>query len=429
MKIKVTRKNYESVMNIPKEKHKLPKKNGWFFRNVIKLVSIPDIKKHHFKCEKLGMEKLGKKEPALFLMNHSCFIDLEIVGTLLAKRPYNIVTTTDAFVGKNWLMRAIGCIPTKKFVNDTGLVKDMQHVLTKLKSSVVMFPEASYSFDGTATPLPTSLGMCIKYLGVPVVMIRTYGAFQRDPLYNNIQVRKIDVSAKEEYILSPEQISEMTTEEINSVLNSYFNFDNFKWQQENKIKVDEPFRADYLNRVLYKCPECMKEGEMHGEGEFITCRACGKTHRLTEYGFLEATDGEPNFTHIPDWYKWERKCVKDEILNGTYSFDIPVDILMTVNTKHLYSVGEGRLTHSKKGFHLVGCGGKIDYTHKALTSYSLYADYNWYEIGDMICIGNHDALYYCFPKEKCDIVAKARIATEEIFKIVRAEKRGGSSEV
>ncbi len=424
MKIKVANKSYEDVMALPKEKHKKPKKINWFFRNVIRLVSIPDIKKHHFKCERVGMEKLGKKEPALFLMNHSCFIDLEIVGTLLAKRPYNIVTTTDAFVGKNWLMRTIGCIPTKKFVNDTGLVRDMQYAVTELKSSVVMFPEASYSFDGTATPLPTSLGMCIKYLGVPVVMIRTYGAFQRDPLYNNIQVREIDVSAREEYILSPEQISEMTPEQINAAVGAHFNFDNFKWQQENNIKVDEPFRADYLNRVLYKCPECLNEGQMHGEGEYITCRACGKTHRLTEYGFLEATDGKTSFNHIPDWYKWERECVREEIKDNTYGLDLDVDILMTIDTKHLYRVGEGRLKHTREGFKLEGCDGKLNYTHKALTSYSLYADYNWYEIGDMICIGNHEALYYCFPKKRCDVVAKARIATEELYKIIRAEKRG-----
>ena len=43
-----------------------------------------------------------------------------------------------------------------------------------------MYPEASYSFDGTATPLPDSLGKCVKLLNIPVVMIKTYGAFARD---------------------------------------------------------------------------------------------------------------------------------------------------------------------------------------------------------------------------------------------------------
>ena len=43
------------------------------------------------------------------------------------------------------------------------------------------------------------------------------------------------------------------------IVNNAFAFDNYKWQQENKISIKEKFRADSLNRVLYKCPHCLKE--------------------------------------------------------------------------------------------------------------------------------------------------------------------------
>ena len=69
------------------------------------------------------------------------------------------------------------------------------------------------------------------------------------------------------------------------------------------------------------------------------------------------------------------------------------------------------------GFTLVGCDGALNYTQKPKASYSLYSDYNWYEIGDMICIGNNEHLFYCFPKAKEDIVTKIRLAAEEIYKI------------
>ena len=45
------------------------------------------------------------------------------------------------------------------------------------------------------------------------------------------------------------------------------------------------------------------------------------------------------------------------------------------------------------------------------------ADYFWYEIGDVISIGDYNMLYYCFPKNSGDIVAKTRLATEEMFKL------------
>ena len=63
--------------------------------------------------------------------------------------------------------------------------------------------------------------------------------------------------------------------------------------------------------------------------------------------------------------------------------------------------------------------GGLDYTQEPKVSYSLYADYYWYEIADVICIGNSKALYYCLPKEKGDIVAKTRLATEELYKLCK----------
>lgn len=419
MKIKIKEKKYEDVLALRVGRHQEPLRPGILFRTLLKALSAADLKATHFTSRETGMEKLGKREPCLLLMNHSSFIDLKIAATVLYPRPFNIVCTSDGFVGKNWLMRAIGCIPTKKFVTDMVLVRDMLFAVKKLNSSVLMFPEASYSFDGTATPLPESLGKCLKMLGVPVIMIRTYGAFARDPLYNNLQLRQVDVSADVEYLLSPAEIAEKSVKELNAILAEKFSFDNFRWQQENKIRIAEAFRVDSLNRVLYKCPRCLTEGKMLGRGTQISCESCGKRYELTEYGYLQAAEGETEFSHIPDWYRWERDCVRQELENETYCLDVSVDICMMVNTKCIYKVGTGRLKHTPEGFHLTGCDGKLDYTQKPSASYSLYSDYYWYEVGDMICIGNTEALYYCFPKEGGDVVAKTRLAAEELYKLSR----------
>ena len=95
---------------------------------------------------------------------------------------------------------------------------------------------------------------------------------------------------------------------------------------------------------------------------------------------------------------------------------------MLVNTKAIYHVGQGNLKHDIKGFVLDGCEGKLHYEQSPKASYSLYSDYYWYEIGDMICIGDMKTLYYCFPKNAGDIVAKTRIAAEELYKLSVAGK-------
>ena len=284
-----------------------------------------------------------------------------------------------------------------------------------------MYPEASYSFDGTATPLPRSLGALVKKLGVPVVNIHTYGAFARQPLYNCLKKRKVKVSADVECLLSSSEIGEKTTEEIQNILDEAFTFDNFAWQQNNGIEIIEKDRADGLERILYKCASCGKEGEMQGRGTEILCRSCGKKYELTKLGRLSSEDGE-EFDHIPDWYAWERDCVKKELEEGTYSLDTDVEIGLMVNHKAIYMVGSGRLIHNSDGFKLTGCDGKLNYEQKPLSSYGLYSDYYWYEIGDVICIGNKDCLYYCFPK-KDGIVAKTRIAAEELYKMVKEKQK------
>lgn len=422
MKIKKTEKSYEEVMLIAKQKHKRPIRPNMFFRTLMKVVSEPELKKVGFTYQSEGMDKIGKHEPCLFLMNHSSSIDLKIAPHILYPRPFNIVCTSDGFVGKEWLMRQIGCIPTKKFVTDVTLIKDMVYTVRKLKSSILMYPEASYSFDGTATPLPESLGKCIKTLKVPVVMIKTYGAFQRDPLYNNLQVRDVKVSAREYLLLSVEDVEKKSAEEINLVLKEAFSFDNFAWQQKEAVEVTEDFRADYLNRVLYKCSHCLSEGNMEGKGTKITCKKCGSAYELTTTGTLKGLNVEPKFTHIPDWYAFERECLRKEIEEGTYEMETRVDICMMVDYQSIYHVGEGTLRHDLKGFTLKGCEGKLLYEQKPTANYSLYADYYWYEIGDVICIGTNDILYYCFPKDGKDVVAKSRLAAEEMYKLVKTGK-------
>ena len=425
MKISVKKLSYDKAMAKKRPARKKPKKIGLFWRCLIRLLSVFGMAGTKFRYTSERMELLGKDEPCLILMNHSCFLDLQIASKIFFPRHYCIICTSDGFVGlgglMGWLMRTIGCVPTQKFVTDLGLVQDMSYCFRELKTSVLMYPEASYSFDGTATPLPRKMGVLLKKFDVPVVMVETFGAFSRNPLYNELQIRKdVPITAKVKLLYTREEIKEKTVKELSDGLDEAFGFDHFKWQKENGLVIDEPFRADGLNRILYKCPHCMAEGATVGKGTTLKCSHCGKEWELTELGEMKALEGETEFSHIPDWYAWERDQVRQELLEGTYSLDIPVDIAVMTDYKAIYQVGEGRLTHGTEGFRLTGCDGKLDYSQKPQACYSLYADYYWYEIADMICVGDNDKLFYCFPKGEGDVVAKTRLATEELYKLYKS---------
>ena len=419
MKIKTKTLTYDEVMKLPSWEHKKPKKPSKLLAFVARTGLKGELKKVGFTCTKVDMERAGDG-PWMILMNHCSFTDLAIAFEVLKGRPFSIVCTSDALVGKEGLMRSLGCIPTRKFVSDMSLITDMDYALSVNKASVLMYPEAGYSLDGTGTKIPRRMGVLLKKLKYPVVMITTYGAFTRDPLYNNLQKRDVKVSCEMKCLFTPEELANTKVRQIDEVLDKAFTFDYFKWQQDNKIEIDEPFRADGLNRILYKCPHCMTEGETEGSGITLKCKKCGATYELDTLGRLKGVNVEPKFTHVPDWFAWEREQFKEELSNGTYKLDVPCDIAILKDSKALYMVGTGTLHHDANGFVLDGCDGKLHYEQSPSASYSVNSDYFWYEIGDIVSIGTNDCLYFCFPKEG-DIVAKTRIAAEELYKLSKGK--------
>ncbi len=418
LKIKTKSLPYEQVMALPRPRHRNPMKPHPAFRALIRLLSAPTLMKTHYTVRRERMELVGDS-PCLILMNHSSFTDLKLAYGIFYPRPMCIVSTVDSYVGKRWLMPLIGCIPTQKFVSDLTLIRDMRYAFTQKKCSVLMFPEAGYSLDGRSTVLPKGLGAVLKRFKVPVVTVTTWGAFARDPLYNCLQLRRVDVSADVKCLLTPEEIEEKSIAELDAMIGEAFSFDQFAWQRDNKVAIREPFRADGLHRILYHCPRCGAEGRMEGKGIRLTCHACGEVHEMDEYGQLHCTSGETRFPHIPDWYDWQKEQVRAAIAAGRYRLETDVKIGMMVDHKALYMVGDGRLTHSEEGFVLEGCGGKLYYEQSPLAAHTLNADYHWYEIGDVISIGSRDALYYCFPPDGVP-VTKVRIAAELLYEMKRA---------
>ncbi|MBQ7086745.1 MAG: 1-acyl-sn-glycerol-3-phosphate acyltransferase, partial [Clostridia bacterium] len=230
MKIKVKEMSYEEVLKLPRLQHKTPRKPPLWLATIVRLACIPTLLQTKFTYTTERME-LVKDQPCLILMNHSSFTDMKLAFGIFYPQKLGIVTSVDAmsgFLGK--LMRILGCTPTHKYVADMSLIKDINYMLKENKTSVLMYPEAGYSFDGCATTMPKKLGILMKRLGVPVVTVITQGAFHRDPLYNMLQIRDVKVSAHVKCIATAEEVKEKSVSELDALLEESFSFDSFAWQ-------------------------------------------------------------------------------------------------------------------------------------------------------------------------------------------------------
>ena len=423
MKIKTVKMSYDEVMARAGGSHRKPRRPWFLLSSLIRVLSIPDLIATRFSYR---VEGEIPHEPCLILMNHSAFIDLKIASKIFYPRRHCVVSTLDGMVGKRWLMERIGFIPTQKYVSDLTLVKDMKYALKEKKVDVLMYPEAGYSFDGRASEMSPGLGGLVKLLGVPVVTIIAKGAFFRQPLYNGLRTRRVPVEATVKVLFDRDGVKATSAEEIQEAICREFTFDNFAWQREKRIRIADRERAVGLERILYKCPACCMEGEMASRDHTIFCQACGKTYEMDEYGVFSATSGKTEFPYLTDWFDWQRAEVRDMIERGDYLWESDVEIGMLVDHRALYMVGSGTLRHDENGFTLDGCDGKLHYEQKPQASHSLNADYFWYEIGDVIGIGNRQALYYCFPKEGS--VTRARLAAEELYRIKSARRSKSPSD-
>ena len=125
-----------------------------------------------------------------------------------------------------------------------------------IKTPFAFTPEARYSFDGTQSYLTPAVGKMAKYLKLPVVLIMSYGNFIANPQWNKDKFRPVPVKGKLVCIATADEVDELSADELNRRIKENFVYDDFRYQYDNKIKIDFKERARGLHRILYRCCEC-----------------------------------------------------------------------------------------------------------------------------------------------------------------------------
>ena len=374
-----------------------------------------------WKVEKVNME--GLKPPYMMLSNHMYFIDFELAAMGTGGHRINNVMSIDGYYRRPWLIELIGGICTRKYTMDLHLVKSINKVL-KRGDVLSMYPEARYSPCGVLSYMPDSLGKLVKMNKVPVVTVVHHGNHLHSPFWNFRKKRKVPLHTVMTRLLTAEQVKSMSVEEINAALREALYYDDYQYQKDNGIRITEPYRAEGLHKVLYQCPACGKEHEMGSEGAELYCRACGKRWHLREDGNLEALTGETEFSHVPDWFLWEREQVAAQIENGTYSFEDEVEVFSLPRCWKFEKLGRAKLRHTiEEGWVLEGHYNGEDYRihRRPNQTNALHIEYDYCYIRpeDCVDISTENDSFYCYPITRTDVVTKLAFATEILYERAR----------
>lgn len=395
-----------------------PRKMKWYLKPIMKLIAAPTIKKNKPIVTIEGMENI--KEPYLLLINHNAFLDVIMTSHILGNKNYNSVVAIDGFIGREGLLRNVGCICKRKFTNDITLIKNLKRA-ANMGNIVVIYPEARYSLCGTTAVLPESLGKLCKFMKLPVAVITYHGHHINSPFWDTSHTRDVNpIEANMRLLFTLEDLNNFSADELNSKIVDAFQYDDFAWQKERGILVKDPNRAKGLHRVLYQCPHCKKEYRMMSEGINLYCRECGINYEMKEDGSLECTNGETIFNHIPDWYEWERLNVRKEVEDETYSITLNVSVESLPNAKKFIPLGNGTMTHNMNGFevNIVDKDGDAHSMVKPVNSmYSCHIEYQYlFKHGDCVDLNTLNDTWYIYPEGEDFAVTKMALATEELYR-------------
>ncbi len=403
-----------------------PKKPNGLFMGILKLfAAYPEMKKRKFSCEYVNME--GVEPPYFLLANHASEMDFRILYAAIRPLNMNYVVAIDAMHDNGiGLMRFAGGICKRKFIQDLHLIRNMKYCVDHYDNPVCIYPEARYTFDGTASYIPPSVGKMAKLLKVPVVVLIAEGNFICCPQWNKDKFYKryAPCRAKLICVANKQEVMSLPAEEINRRIADVFVYDDFAYQYENKIAIDFPERARGLHHILYQCCECGKEFEMYSSGDTLECRNCGRKWEMTRYGRLECKNGNTRFAHIPDWFRWERENVRREVEAGTYCIEDEVTVHTLPKNKYFdQGVGtfrqDGTGTHFKCNYY--GEQFEMHLAPAQLESVHIEFDYRDRKrhqfFGDCLDISKSDDSFWLHPVHIRDCIMKISFATEELYQL------------
>ncbi len=396
----------------PQRQHLLP---------LIRLLSMFPLLSHKNKLKRTNME--GIRPPYLLLCNHNAFMDFMVAEKAVFPHRANFVVAIDGYLNRVWLMRFIGCICKRKFTNDISLVRNLKRVIENGDIAAI-YPEARYSLCGTNAVLPSSIGQLCKYLKVPVVTLICHGHHVNSPFFNTEDHKVKGTEAELKCIANADDVERLTADELKEMIEKEFVYDDYRWQEEKGIRITYPRRAKGLHKILYQCPHCDREYRMTSQDNVLSCTACGKQWEVDEYSRLRALDGETEFTHIPDWYEWERSQVRREVKSGTYGIELRAQVDSLPDGKRYRDIGNAVFRHDMDGFHLTGeYEGEAYELHISVPeAYSVHIEYDYLgKKGDCIDLNTLNDTLYTFPEGSDFSVTKISLATEELYDLYRRE--------
>ncbi|NLI54674.1 MAG: 1-acyl-sn-glycerol-3-phosphate acyltransferase [Clostridiales bacterium] len=320
--------------------------------------------------------KVGKG-PFLITANHNGDLDPALIALSFPEHMYFVASEHIFRKGfASWLLTYFFApIARVKGMTDATAALSIIRTIRK-KANVCLFAEGNRSYNGVTGPIFPATGKLAKATGASLVTYRFEGGYLTTPRWSH-STRKGRMRGYVVNVYTPEQLKQMTPEEVNDRIREDIMEDAFDRQLTMPYRYKGRDLAKGLENALYFCPKCGRTGTLRSEGDAFCCD-CGLRVRFTETGFFEKVspdDPEPPFRTVRDWDFWQDRRIV-EYANGlgddeTAYSDENVK-LIAIGEKHRSRVAQiGRLSISKRAMSV----GDLSFPLSSISSMGLMGTY------------------------------------------------------
>jgi len=287
------------------------KQNKWikprhkFARNLIFRCYLPYVKrKYHVNIEKFANQ--GDRQ-YLILLNHQTAFDQFLVGGAF-DGPVYYVATEDIFT-LGFLSKIIkffvAPIPIKKQATDVSAVLTCKRIV-KEGGTIAVMPEGNRTYSGETVNINPAIVGLAKLLKLPIVFFRIEGGYGVHPRWSDAIRKTSSMRAYVSRVMEVEEYINLDNDALYDLIKTELYVDETKVQGEYTHKN----LAEYLERVLYVCPNC-------GLAEFVTKKdeiECKKCHLKAKYlpnKQFKVINGNLPFTSVKDWYNYQNEYINN----------------------------------------------------------------------------------------------------------------------
>ena len=141
--------------------------------------------------------------------------------------------------------------------------------------SVGLYPEGGRTWDGSNIYIIESIANLVKLLKVPVYYVNLMGAYFVKPRWGK-KYRKGKTMMSITKVLEGSQVKKMSGDEVLEAIQKTMTYNEYERQRKDKIPYKGKDLAESIEKVLFKCPECMAVDSHTSKGEEFWCTECGK---------------------------------------------------------------------------------------------------------------------------------------------------------